>query len=141
MPLSLERLTYQSTATGSTASLLNLAAILAESHRNNLQAGLTGVLAAHRDRYIQVIEGPRPALDALLRRLEGDVRHKEIRILDRRPVATRRFADWTMASPRITPGLSDALDRLMDETPGADRIVDLLDAALAAEAGQAKGSV
>ena len=133
MPLPLERLTYQSTATGSTDSLLNLAAILAESHRNNLQSGLTGALAAHRNRYIQVVEGPPEILDALLRRLERDVRHKDIRILDRRPVSQRRFAAWSMASPRITPKLGDLLDGLMASTPSPEIIIDTLEAALASE--------
>jgi len=133
VPLPLERLTYQSTATGSTDSLLNLAAILAESHRNNLQSGLTGALAAHRNRYIQVVEGPPEILDGLLRRLGRDVRHKDIRILDRRQVSERRFAEWTMASPRITPTLSDLLDGLMMSTPSPEIIIGILESALATE--------
>ena len=67
--MTLERLVYESTATGTTESLRNLSVILAESQRNNDRRGLTGALAAHDDRYIQVIEGPREVLDHLLRRL------------------------------------------------------------------------
>ena len=74
----LHRLIYRSTATGTTASLLNVATILAESQRNNDRDGLTGALAAHDDRYLQIIEGRPSSLDSLLRRLERDNRHKGI---------------------------------------------------------------
>ena len=70
--MGLERLIYESTATGTTGSLTNLAVILSESQRNNERSGLTGALAAHRDRYIQVIEGQPEVLDGLLRRLESE---------------------------------------------------------------------
>lgn len=130
--MSLERLTYASTATGSTGSLLNLAAILAESHRNNLRDGLTGVLAAHRDRYVQVVEGPSPVLDSLLRRLGRDVRHRDIVIMGRAPASSRLFGDWTMASPRITPELTATLDTLMAaEAPRPDDVLRLLRDAVA----------
>ncbi|CAN5408672.1 hypothetical protein BH09PSE1_BH09PSE1_30190 [soil metagenome] len=138
MPATLERLVYESTATGTTGSLLNLATVLGASQANNARRGLTGALAAHADRYVQVVEGPREALDALLTRLAGDPRHRDIRILDRRPIAARVFADWSMASPRFNPATRSALDRLMAEpAPSADRIVTLLREALAAEPSQA----
>ena len=113
--MGLERLIYESTATGTTGSLTNLAVILSESQRNNERSGLTGALAAHRDRYIQVIEGQPEVLDGLLRRLESDPRHKDIRLIDREPVESRMFADWTMASARVTPELGRSLDALMSE--------------------------
>ncbi|PZN96004.1 MAG: hypothetical protein DCF29_23915 [Alphaproteobacteria bacterium] len=62
MSAGLERLVYESTATGSTGSLVNLATILAQSQRNNDRDGLTGALAAHNERYVQVIEGSSAAL-------------------------------------------------------------------------------
>lgn len=111
--MGLERLVYESTATGSTGSLTNLAVILAESERNNARDGLTGVLAAHADRYIQVIEGPREALDSLLRRLEDDPRHQNLRLLDRATISQRMFEGWTMASARVTPELERLLVTMM----------------------------
>lgn len=113
MGLRLDRLTYRSTATGTTGSLLNLAAILAESQRNNARDGLTGALAAHKDEYLQVIEGPAQALDSLLRRLSADARHRDLVILDRALIRTRLFGDWGMASARFTPELAPALDAVM----------------------------
>ena len=131
MSARLERLVYESTATGSTGSLTNLATILAESQRNNDRDGLTGILAAHRDRYIQVIEGTSSTLDSLVRRLQKDPRHRALKIISREPIETRRFDGWSMASARITPTQATALDRVIDqEAPTPDRIVDLLGEAL-----------
>ena len=135
----LERLLYASTATGRTDSLLNMATILAESQRNNARDGLTGALAAHDGRFIQVIEGAPGALDLLLRRLTPDPRHRDIVILDRRPIPERRFTDWTMASSRIGPETAPVLERLM-ATPdtASDQIVSLLREAL--EIGQSRAA-
>ena len=104
---------YASTATGRTDSLLNVATILAVSDRNNIRDGLTGALAAHGGGYLQVIEGQPEVLDGLLRRLESDPRHKDIRLIDRMPITQRRFSDWAMANARITPALADALETLI----------------------------
>ena len=127
MSLRLERLVYESTATGTTNSILNLATILATSQRNNDRDGLTGALAAHRDRYIQVIEGPAQALDSLLRRLESDPRHRDIVVFGREAIAVRLFSHWTMASAVITPTQGAALDYLVDHddlTP--ERVIRIL---------------
>lgn len=138
MPQTLERLVYESAATGSTGSVLNLATILSESQRNNDARGLTGALAAHDGRYIQVIEGPPEALDSLLRRLTDDPRHRRIRVLERRPVSDRAFAGWLMASPRLNPEITATLDRLMAEPePSAALVVQLLREAIDAESAQA----
>ncbi|CAN5369901.1 hypothetical protein BH09PSE1_BH09PSE1_23180 [soil metagenome] len=134
MATALERLTYEST-TGSTGSLLNLATILAESHRANVRDGLTGALAAHRDRYFQIVEGPGSALDALLLRLARDPRHKTIRILDRRRVHDRLFSQWSMASPTLTPPVEARLDGLLGAEIDADRVLQILQDALALPTG------
>ncbi len=123
----LERLVYESTATGSTQSLLNMATILGEAQRNNDRQDLTGALAAHRERFIQVLEGSPERLDALLRRLESDPRHKHLRIIDRAPVEHRMFAGWSMAHARLTPELENQLDEvMMIAEPSGDRLAELL---------------
>ena len=128
----LERLVYGSTATGHTDNLVNMATILAESGRNNARDGLTGALAAHGDRYIQVIEGPGDAIDGLLRRLTTDPRHNDIVIFGREMVEQRLFGDWGMASARITPALKTVLDEMMSQqAPSPDHIVTLMREAVA----------
>lgn len=134
----LHRLIYRSVATGTTASLLNVATILAESQRNNDRDGLTGALVAHGDRYLQIIEGRPSSLDSLLRRLEQDNRHKEVEVIDRRPVERRQFEDWAMAHARFGAADIPTLERLLE--PGRvapDTLVDLMQAAVAASAAHA----
>lgn len=132
MASKLERLVYQSSATGSTGALLNMAAILAEAQRNNDAMGLTGALAAHNDCYIQVIEGEPHILDGLLKRLQSDQRHRDIVILDRTPIPARSFGGWAMASARITPEQAPVLDALMaGDRQSVDQVVAALVAALA----------
>ncbi len=135
----LERLLYVSTATGRTDSLLNMATIVGESQRNNDRDGLTGALGAHDGRFIQVIEGQSGVLDGLLRRLAGDPRHRDIVILDRRPITQRQFTGWSMASSRLGPETTPVLDRLM-ATPdtAALEIIALLRESL--DAGQARAA-
>lgn len=128
----LQRLIYRSTATGTTASLLNVATILAESQRNNDRDGLTGALAAHGDRYIQIIEGRPSALDNLLRRLERDNRHKAIEVIDRRPVGRRRFEGWAMAHARFGAADIQTLERVLDPGEAPDTLVELMQAAVTA---------
>ena len=79
-----------------------------------------------------MIEGQDEVLDGLLRRLERDQRHRDIRVLGRRRIETRSFSDWTMANARITPQQAAELDALMAEAaPSTARVVGLLRDALA----------
>lgn len=129
----LQRLIYRSAATGTTTSLLNVATILAESQRNNDRDGLTGALAAHGDRYIQVIEGPSQTLDGLLRRLERDKRHRAIEVIDRRDIDRRRFDGWAMAHARFGPGDASTLERIVNPPYASVReLVELLATAVSA---------
>jgi hypothetical protein len=114
VPQSLQRLVYESTATGSTESLLNIATILGESQRNNDRDGLTGALAAHKGRFVQVVEGEAARLDALLNRLARDPRHRDIRLIDRQSITERLFGQWSMASLRTSPDMADMVEAVMD---------------------------
>lgn len=128
----LERIIYESRATGRTSSLLNVATILAESQRNNDRHGLTGALAAHEDRYIQVIEGDPERLDHLMRRIEGDARHSDIQVISRTPIGQRSFAGWSMAQAVIRPDLASALNAVMSRSK-PDELLAILHAALPGE--------
>jgi len=126
----LQRLIYRSTATGTTASLLNVATILAESQRNNDRDGLTGALAAHGDRYLQIIEGRPSSLDSLLRRPEQDRRHRGVEVIDRRPVQRRLFEGWAMAHARFGPADIPTLERVLEPGEAPDTLVELMQAAV-----------
>ena len=127
MPRTIQRLVYRSEATRPTDSLQALAELLGEAQHNNARDGLTGALAVHDGRFLQVVEGPSGMVESLERRLARDPRHREIVVLDRSPVETRAFESWTMASARITPALAPELSLLMaEEKPSPARVVGLL---------------
>ena len=127
MPTRLDQLVYRSVAAMPTEHLLPLAELLGEAQRNNERAGLTGALAVHGGRFLQVVEGDPGLLDHLHQRLERDRRHRDIHVLERRAIERRAFDGWSMASARITPSLASELDQLMAETaPSADRVVGLM---------------
>ena len=111
----LERVVYCSKAVGPTESLLFVAQILGVSQRNNARDELTGALAVCDGWFLQVIEGLPHRIDNLMDRLAGDTRHKALEILQRRPVAARLFAEWTMVSSRITPSLGPDICGLIDD--------------------------
>ncbi|HYD28290.1 BLUF domain-containing protein [Brevundimonas sp.] len=112
---SLERLVYCSRACIDTTSLQAISELLGEAQRNNAREGLTGALAVNDGWFLQVIEGPAPALDGLLRRLDADARHTDLTILSRRPVSGRLFRDWSMVAARVTPDVGPQLQRLIDD--------------------------
>ncbi len=70
--------------------------ILATAHGFNPTRGITGSLLVSRDTFAQVLEGPKEAVEALYRRLEGDPRHADCAVLAAGPVAARRFGEWSM---------------------------------------------
>ena len=124
MPQSLQRLVYASTARGKTSSLLTIATILGESQRNNDRDGLTGALVAHDGCFIQVIEGEPGRLDALLKRLDDDPRHRDIRLIERVEITTRLFGQWSMASVHVSPELAPMLEGVIQRRDqGASVIV------------------
>jgi hypothetical protein len=97
-----------------------LRSILSVSRRNNQAAGVTGFLIFDRDSFLQVLEGPRVALDATMARIAEDDRHRDVSVIEVRPVAQRAFHAWTMGGCRRTPqqdavfaahGMAGAIDR------------------------------
>jgi len=73
-----------------------LTAIVKTAKHNNPEQGITGVLFFDRDRFVQVIEGEKAALDALLARIKEDPRHDHIDIIFNVEKEDREFADWNM---------------------------------------------
>jgi hypothetical protein len=113
------QLLYVSRAVGtfSPSDLLNL---LQLSRRNNARQGITGLLV-HRDGvFLQLLEGPQPAIALLLDAIRSDARHTDLTVLAERQARARYFPDWAMGFeevdqviPSTWPGLSMALPPTM----------------------------
>jgi hypothetical protein len=73
-----------------------LAGILSAARRNNPRLGITGALVCRHDLYLQLIEGPEEAIDALYERITEDDRHFDVRLLLSEEASGRLFPNWAM---------------------------------------------
>ncbi len=73
-----------------------LAGILSAARRNNPRHSITGALVCRHDLYLQLIEGPDAAIDALYVRIVADDRHCDVRLLLTEPMGERMFPAWAM---------------------------------------------
>jgi hypothetical protein len=82
--------------------------LLQQCRDNNTAQGITGMLFYGNGTFLQVLEGDAAAVDALVDKIARDPRHNDVRILSRRTVGHREYADWTMGFERVTDaGLRD----------------------------------
>jgi hypothetical protein len=70
--------------------------ILAQSRRNNAEAGVTGVLCHGGDAFMQVLEGGRAEVNAIYNAIVRDARHRDVTLIACEEIAQRRFSNWTM---------------------------------------------
>jgi hypothetical protein len=78
-----------------------LDAILTQSLAHNPAHGITGLLCAADDVFVQVLEGDREAVSDLYAAIAADRRHTRVRLLRFEEIAERRFAHWTMGSVHL----------------------------------------
>ncbi len=90
----MKQLIYRSQPFGFDRSML--AGILIQARRNNKRDNITGALVCRHDLYIQLIEGPASAIDALYSRITADDRHCDVRLALSDTVEDRMFPDWEM---------------------------------------------
>jgi diguanylate cyclase (GGDEF)-like protein/PAS domain S-box-containing protein len=71
--------------------------LLSKSARSfNRAAGISGCLVHHDGYLLQMLEGKRDALFALLDKIKADPRHRDVRIVIEGPARRRVFVDWGM---------------------------------------------
>lgn len=71
--------------------------IVTISQTRNSQVNITGALLFTGTYFAQVLEGERADVDALVEMLRRDPRHINLVVVDRSPLANRRFASWSLA--------------------------------------------
>ena len=92
--MTLYRLIYASRPFGFDAATLG--GILIGARRNNARDGITGALICRADLYLQLIEGPRDAIDAAFARIGRDDRHLDVEELWTGGGTDRMFPAWAM---------------------------------------------
>ena len=95
----MKQLIYRSQPFGFDRSML--AGILAQARRNNRRDDITGALVCRHDLYIQLIEGPPPAIDALYAKIAVDDRHCDVGLLLTGTVRERMFPEWAMLDDEL----------------------------------------
>ena len=74
----------------------DVADILQTSRQNNPGAAITGILVYKNAEFLQYLEGPEAAVQALYDKIARDDRHEAVRIVDRGVTGERVFPDWSM---------------------------------------------
>jgi hypothetical protein len=91
----------------------DLEALLAAAAAHNRAAGITGVLLFNGLNFLQVLEGPAAAVEALFERIVGDPRHGGVALLKREAIETPSYPLWGMKLKEIetSAGSGDVLGR------------------------------
>ena len=92
--MTITQLIYRSQPFGFDDAMLD--GILLQARRNNPRHAVTGALIVRGDIYLQLLEGPEPAITALFGRIASDDRHLAVTPVSRETVATRLFPAWSM---------------------------------------------
>ncbi len=94
-----------------------LSKIKATAESTNGSLGISGMLVAGNDRFLQCLEGGREAVNRLYSKIVKDPRHREIFLLDYREVPHRDFDRWSMGFILLTKAKSEIVLRysLRDE--------------------------
>jgi Sensors of blue-light using FAD len=123
--MTITQLIYTSQPFGFDDAILN--GILVGARRNNPALEITGCLICRHDMYLQLLEGPGDAIDALYAKIKADDRHLAVAELSRETVSARMFPDWAMrddpAQSWLWPPDAVASGALFQASPDALRAV------------------
>lgn len=92
----MQRIIYISTARA-TLSNAELDGLLLTARRNNAAVGVTGMLVVGGRRFLQALEGPDAAVDAIFARISQDPRHYAVVTLSKKSIDRPSFGNWAMA--------------------------------------------
>lgn len=121
----MKQLIYRSQPFGFDRAML--AGILVQARRNNRRDDITGALVCRHDLYLQLIEGPDAAIDAVYGKIAADDRHGDVHLLLVDMVDARMFPEWEMLDddmPSLTWSPAEIADGAIEAaTPAALREV------------------
>lgn len=90
----------------STASIYfqleKLELLLTGFRRSNLKYGVTGMLIYSGGTFMQYIEGPKEAVDRLIKNIVKDKTHHSMMIWENRNLSERLFAGWSMSFKSVS---------------------------------------
>ncbi|TGN49788.1 BLUF domain-containing protein [Paracoccus liaowanqingii] len=92
--MGLTKLIYASNHGGQSAGALH--DILETSRANNKRDGITGVLVAGEEDFMQLLEGEKDAISICFMRIMKDKRHQNIWVIQAGDAVSRLFPKWSM---------------------------------------------
>ena len=87
-------------------SAKELREMLATCRVNNERDGITGMLLYKDGNFMQALEGEESQVQALLKRISADLRHRGLVVIDSGPTAAREFGAWSMAFTDMSADIS-----------------------------------
>ena len=121
MPL--HQIMYISTVVG-TITPQECAEVAQLSAVNNQRDDVTGLLLFNSRRFLQVLEGPKDAVERIFARIYDDPRHRAVVKLREGAIDTREFGQWAMAyddSARPSHSLKDKVAALLERAGPSTR--------------------
>jgi Sensors of blue-light using FAD len=111
----------------------DIEAIHHSAQRANATQGVTGALLCYDGRFLQALEGPAAAVQAVYERIRADPRHHDVRLLIQGPTSERLFGQWSMRRlpepdrrDRTVVAFLDQLQRAPNATAQAHTALKLL---------------
>jgi hypothetical protein len=68
-----------------------------QAQDNNAEDGITGALVYVDGFFLQILEGPRERVENLMRKINRDLRHEDVKVLQAGDTEVAAFSGWTMA--------------------------------------------
>tara|TARA_B110000263_G_scaffold148430_1_gene128746 strand:- start:177 stop:665 length:489 start_codon:yes stop_codon:yes gene_type:complete len=90
------RLIYKSNTCWDDLSNEMLVDLAKQSAENNQAMDVSGLLVLSGETFLQVLEGPSDAVNALYVKIIADPRHSSPRLLSFEPITSRQFSEWSM---------------------------------------------
>ncbi|HEX8327924.1 MAG TPA: BLUF domain-containing protein [Hymenobacter sp.] len=110
----------------------DLQALLDQCRRDNAERHVTGVLFYSHGKIAQLIEGEAHILEPLFEVISRDGRHSNVVKLIDKPIATRSFAEWSMAFHPLEAAGFETLEGFLrpDHLPETPSTMSIADATL-----------
>lgn len=96
--------------------------IVSHAQTKNAELRVTGALLFTGQHFAQIFEGPPEYIHMLMTSIFNDSRHRNVKVVDTRPISSRQFPDWQMAYQGPSQFVSRHVTKLLHvSTPAEQR--------------------
>jgi hypothetical protein len=102
----------------------DLEEILEDARSRNGIEGISGALIYADRTFLQILEGDRAKVEALMDRIRSDARHENVTVLREGEIPVAKFAGWNMAYVGATPEQVARWSGIAVSTKTTDEVYD-----------------